>query len=144
VHLTDKKESFEVSAPMPQFTRAQIMLRYAAVTAFFIVFASLRKLSATDLGILAFVVIFNLKYMIYDVATKYSVERFGIFRNYWHLIGYGTAAVLDLSLIFAATTADSKGAFALLGLVVITPWVLMGGYALSWLEVFVVKAIKLP
>jgi hypothetical protein len=128
---------------MPQFSRMQITLRYAALTAFLIVFAALRRHGDIDLIVLAFIVVFSLKYMAYDAAVGYSVKRFKLHRNYWHLIGYGTAAAIDLSFLFAATGSDIKSQFALLGLIIVTPWILLAGYFLSLLEVFVIKMIKL-
>jgi hypothetical protein len=128
---------------MPQFSRAQIMLRYAVLTTFLLVFNGLWQYGQIDLGILAFIIIFNLKYMIYDVIVGYSIGRFTVYRNYWHLIGYGTAAALDLSFVFASSVPRSESEFALVGLILVTPWVLGFAYALSWLEVFVTKVIKL-
>lgn len=107
------------------------MLRYVLVVAVLFSYGYFRgpvEYAELDeaVGITLMIALFSLKYLVFDLVTAVARRRVSRFQAWpWQLVGYFIAVVFDLWFVASATSGGTDEGFAIIGLVAVTPWILI-------------------
>lgn len=68
----------------------------------------------------------SIKFFVYDVIVGVIATKFSSFKaRPWLLVGYALAVAADMLFTYGSATDGTDTAFAFLGTLVITPWILV-------------------